>query len=166
MAAIVSLPFGARGSGDTGTCWLNKIRARSAPGQQEVPMSAAVASRPGGLRFFVRLSLAMFSFLPCVASARPLHVRESRPVANAFIQGRHAEYVIRFDGPVDHSASRMRIIQSGQVIQMLTPRADSAVDVLFADGIAPPPGRYLLHWEVSSIDGETTSGDIPFNVRP
>jgi methionine-rich copper-binding protein CopC len=125
-----------------------------------------LASRPGGLGFFVRLFFAMLFFLPCFASANPLHVRESRPVANAIIQGRHAEYVIRFDGPVDHTASRMRIMQSGQVIQMLTPRADSAVDVLFADGAAPPPGTYVLHWEASSIDGETTTGDIPFNVQP
>jgi methionine-rich copper-binding protein CopC len=144
---------------------MNKIQARLSSRQQEVPMPE-LALRSGGWKFFLRLSLAMLFFPPCFANARPLHMRESRPDADAIIQGRHAEYVIRFDGPVDHTASRMRIMQSDQVIQILTPRVDSAVDVLFADGIAPPPGRYLLRWEAYSIDGETTTGDIPFNVQP
>jgi methionine-rich copper-binding protein CopC len=91
---------------------------------------------------------------------------ESRPAAETIIQGRHAEYVIRFNGPVDHAASRMQITQSGRVVQTLTPLLDSAVDVLFASGQAPPPGSYLLHWEARSMDGDVTKGDIPFRVAP
>jgi methionine-rich copper-binding protein CopC len=93
-----------------------------------------------------------------------MHIRDSTPAPEAIIQGRHAEYVIRFDGPVDHLMSLMQIIQNGRLVQSLTPRIDSAVDVLFASGEAPAPGKYLLHWEVRSVDGEMTSGDIPFSV--
>jgi hypothetical protein len=82
------------------------------------------------------------------------------------VHGRHAEYVIRFDGPVNHAASHMRITQSGRVIQSLTPLIDSAVDVLFASAETPPPGRYMLHWEAKSADGDLSSGDIPFDVAP
>jgi methionine-rich copper-binding protein CopC len=98
--------------------------------------------------------------------ARPLHVRQSTPAAEAIISGRHAEYVIRFDGPVDHAASRMQITMDGRVIQSLTPRLDSAVDVLFASGMAPAQGKYMLHWEARSPDGDVSSGDIPFSVAP
>jgi methionine-rich copper-binding protein CopC len=111
-------------------------------------------------------SFVVLALWPCVASARPMHVRDSQPAANAIIQGRHAEYVIRFDGPVDHAASRLQITQSGRVIQALVPRLDSAVDVLFADGVAPPAGNYLLHWETRSMDGDVSNGDIPFSVAP
>src|SRR5947209_786197 len=80
---------------------------------------------------------------PRMAAARPLHVRESSPAATTIIRGRHTEYVIHFDGPVDHYASRMEIVQSGRVVRTLTPLKDSAPDVLFASDETPPPGRYV-----------------------
>jgi methionine-rich copper-binding protein CopC len=100
-----------------------------------------------------------------VAAAATLHMLGSTPAANAIIHGRHAEYVIRFDGPVDHIASHMEIMRSGRVIQSLTPLADSAVDVLFASGESPPSGRYVLRWQARSIvDGTITEGSLPFFV--
>jgi len=48
----------------------------------------------------------------------------------------------------------------------LTVLGDSAVDVLFASGAAPPPGNYTLHWKATSAQGEVTEGSIPFTVAP
>jgi methionine-rich copper-binding protein CopC len=102
-----------------------------------------------------------------VADARALHVRESTPAAEAIITGRHAEYVIRFDGLVDHRASRLEITQSGRVVQKLVPLDDSAPDVLFASGEAPRPGKYVLRWRaISAADGVASNGDIRFSVAP
>jgi len=112
------------------------------------------------------LPIAVLASWPLAAIARPAQVRESSPAADAIIHSHHAEYVIRFDGPVDHLASRMEITQAGRLVESLKPREDSAVDVLFASGRAPPPGHYLLHWEAKSADGDTSSGDIPFDVAP
>lgn len=98
------------------------------------------------------------------AIARQLHVRESQPGAEAIVRGRHVEYVIYFDGPVDHAASRLRITQADRLVQVLNPLLDSATDVLFASGEAPPAGRYFLHWEARSMDGDASAGDIPFSV--
>ncbi len=112
------------------------------------------------------LLLAGLVLWPHVAAARSLHVRDSVPASEAIIHGRHAEYVIRFDGPVDHVASRMEIVQSGRVVQSLVPRVDSAVDVLFASGEVPAAGRYVLHWRAVSADGEVSNGDIAFSVAP
>jgi methionine-rich copper-binding protein CopC len=112
------------------------------------------------------IALVALAFCPRIATARSLQVRESLPAAEAIIHGHHAEYVIRFDGPVNHVASRMEITQDNHIIQTLTPLADSAVDVLFADSAVPPPGRYMLHWEAVSSDGTLSKGDIPFNAEP
>lgn len=102
-----------------------------------------------------------------MAVAGSLHMRDSMPAANAIIHGRHAEYIIRFDGPVDHIASHMEVMQSDRIVQSLTPLGDSAVDVLFASGEAPPPGRYLLRWQARSVvDGTVSAGSIPFSVTP
>ena len=104
---------------------------------------------------------------PAVADARALLVRESTPAAEAIITGLHAEYVIRFDGLVDHRASRMQIMQSGRVVQTLVPLGDSAPDVLFASGEAPRPGKYVLRWKaISAADGIASNGDIQFSVAP
>src|SRR5262249_51669403 len=98
--------------------------------------------------------------------AGALQMRDSIPVAGAIIHGRHAEYVIRFDGPVDHRTSRIEIVQSDTVVQSLTPRLNSAVDVLFASGETPPRGHYLVHWQARSVDGTVAEGTIPFTVEP
>ena len=83
----------------------------------------------------------------------------------AVLTGRHAEYVIRFDGIVDHESSRIYIMQSGHVLQSLSPRGDSAPEVLFAGAEMPPPGDYQLQWQARS-PGDTviSSGVIPFSV--
>jgi hypothetical protein len=89
--------------------------------------------------FGIRLSLMTLALWPSLVTARSLHMRDSRPSAEAVIQGRHAEYVIYFDGPVDHAASRLQNTQSGRLVQELHPRLNSAVDALFASGEARGP---------------------------
>jgi methionine-rich copper-binding protein CopC len=112
------------------------------------------------------LGLPAAMLAPSVALSRPAQLHDSYPGAEAIIRGRNADYVIRFDGPVDHLASRMQITQSGRVVRVLRPLADSAVDVLFASGVVPPPGHYALQWEAVSGTGEVSRGEIPFTVIP
>jgi methionine-rich copper-binding protein CopC len=108
---------------------------------------------------------AIMLLWPGLALADTLHVRESTPAAGSVIRGDHAEYAIRFDGIVDHVASRLYITQAGRVVQSLTLLGDSAPEVLFAAGPSLPPGEYQLHWEARSpLDAVITAGDIPFSV--
>jgi hypothetical protein len=79
------------------------------------------------------------------------------------MHGRNMQYIVRFDGPVDHRRSLLEIVRDGHVIQVLHPLLDSAVDVLFASAPAPEPG--VLHWAVKSMqDGDDSEGLIPFSV--
>ncbi len=83
------------------------------------------------------------------------------------MHGGHAQYVVRFDGPVDHAQARLEILRDGQVVQRLNPLLDSAADVLFASAPTPGPGHYVLHWIVKSVPGDDISdGSIPFSVEP
>jgi methionine-rich copper-binding protein CopC len=100
-----------------------------------------------------------------VAKADSLHVRYSVPAAESTIRGRNAQYLICFDGLVDHASSRLEITQSGRVVQSFPAVLDSEPDVLSASGEAPAPGQYLLHWQATSIaDGTVSSGDVRFSV--
>ena len=95
------------------------------------------------MRFVV--PILAFVLVPLAVGATPRQVRSSTPAADAILQGRHAEYIVRFDGPVDHRSCRLLIIQSGKVIESLPLRLNSAPDTLFAQGETPPPGKYTLH---------------------
>jgi methionine-rich copper-binding protein CopC len=100
-----------------------------------------------------------------VAIARPMHVLNSTPSAEAIMSGNNAQYVVRFDGPVDHRNARLDILRDGQMVERLHPLLDSAPDVLFAQAPELQPGRYTLHWSVISMpDQETSDGMIAFSV--
>ena len=100
-----------------------------------------------------------------LAEARPLHVRDSFPVAEAILDGRNAQYIVRFDGWVDHEASQMAVTENGKIVEPLVPTRDSEPDVLAASASALPPGRYQLHWRVKSVpDGDFSDGLISFTV--
>jgi hypothetical protein len=79
------------------------------------------------------------------ASARPIHVLASTPAAETIMRGEHAEYVVRFDGPVDHAQSRIEILRDGHLVESLHPLLDSAPDILFASSRLPASGHYTLH---------------------
>ena len=100
-----------------------------------------------------------------VATARLMHVLSSTPAAEAIMHGRNMQYVVRFDGPVDHVRSRLEIVRDGRLIEVLHPLLDSAPDVLFASSPAPEVCHYLLNWSVRSMrDGDSSEGMIPFSV--
>jgi methionine-rich copper-binding protein CopC len=99
------------------------------------------------------------------ADAHPLHVRDSTPAAGTTADGRNAQYVVRFDGWIDHAASLMDITENGKVVEPLVPTGESEPDVLAATAPELAPGRYQLHWHAKSIpDGDFSDGYIPFTV--
>ena len=99
------------------------------------------------------------------ANARPLHVRNSYPKADAVFDGGNAQYIVRFDGLVDHGGSKIDITEGGKIVESLVPTGDSEPDVLAVSAPTLPPGRYQLHWQVKSVpDGDFSDGFISFTV--
>jgi hypothetical protein len=77
------------------------------------------------------------------------------------LDGRNAQYVIRFDGWVDHGASQMDVAKNGKIVEPLVPPAIASL--MFWPRL--PPGRYQLHWHAKSVpDGDVSDGSIPFTV--
>ena len=100
-----------------------------------------------------------------LAEARPLHISQSYPAAETMVAGSNAQYIVRFDGWVDHAASRLNISREGKLIESLVPTGDSEPDVLAATAPLLAPGSYTLHWHVKSVpDGDFSDGTIRFNV--
>jgi methionine-rich copper-binding protein CopC len=109
---------------------------------------------------------AVVAAMPERARADECRVMESHPAASAVIQGRSSEFFVRFDRPVDHIRSTLEITHDGKLVERLTPRLESAPEVLFARAPTLPEGSYKLHWAVRTIAGtEVVQGDVPFSVK-
>lgn len=99
------------------------------------------------------------------AEARTLHVRSSVPAGETIIDGRNMQYVIQFDGQLDHRTSRMEVISNGKVVEALVSLRGSEPSTLVAAAPALTPGRYQLHWRATSVpDGDVSEGSIAFTV--
>jgi len=118
-----------------------------------------------------RLAIAFLMMAPMASAARAqqpsddVHVVESTPAAHARIGLKSSAFFVRFDRPVDHIKSTLVIKQGDKVIERLHPRLESAPEVLFAAAPPLPPGNYVLHWAVITVQGtKAKEGDIPFQV--
>ena len=100
------------------------------------------------------------------AGAQDVSVVDSAPKAKAVIGEPSSAFFVRFDRPIDHIHSRLSIWCDGQLVEHLQPRLQSSPDVLFARAPTLPPGEYMLHWTVRTMqDVKVTQGDIPFTVK-
>lgn len=120
-------------------------------------------------RRFIIVGLAVLGIqaIASDASAQDARMMESAPKAKAVIEGRSSEFFVRFDRPVDHIRSQLSITRDGTLVERLTPRLESAPEVLFARAPTLPPGDYSLHWAVKTMTGtNVVEGDIPFTVKP
>lgn len=118
-----------------------------------------------------RYAIAALMMAPVASAARAqqtqdeVRVVESTPAAHARIGPKSSAFFVRFDRPVDHIKSTLVIKQGDKVIERLHPRLESAPEVLFAAAPTLPPGSYMLHWAVITLQGiKAISGDIPFQV--
>src|SRR4030081_341259 len=78
------------------------------------------------------------------AWAQEVRVMQSTPAASAVIAARSSEFFVRFARPVDHIHSTLAIMRDGTLVERLTPRLESAPDVLFEWAAPLPPGSYML----------------------
>ncbi len=119
-------------------------------------------------RRFAIVALSCLGMLCALAPARAqeVHVMQSTPAASAVIGGRSSEFFVRFDRPVDHVHSTLAITRDGKLVEQLTPRLESAPEVLFARAPTLPAGDYRLHWAVRTMTKvDLIQGDIPFTVK-
>lgn len=107
--------------------------------------------------------LATFS---TAAWAQDVSVLDSAPKAKAVIGEPSSSFFVRFDRPIDHVHSGLSIWRDGQLVEHLQPRLEATPDVLFARAPTLPPGEYMLHWTVRTMqDVKVTEGNIPFTVK-
>ncbi len=117
------------------------------------------------LRPAAMLALGLLAAAP--SRAEPMRVLEVSPAARTVMDGNRQEFVVRFDAPVDHGASRLVILRrDGELVRTLAPRLGASPDTLYAIAGGLAPGAYRLRWEARSRrDGTLTEGTLDFQVR-
>jgi methionine-rich copper-binding protein CopC len=116
---------------------------------------------------FRRFVLVAAMVMACGPSeAHPLHVLSSVPAAGSIIDGRNTQYVLQFDGQLDHRTSSMEVISNGKVVEALASLRGSEPSTLVASGPTLPPGRYQLHWRAKSVpDEDVSEGFVSFIIE-
>jgi hypothetical protein len=112
-----------------------------------------------------RLLLLLLA-LAAPARAEMLHMMEASPAPRSVMQGPAQEFFVRFDGPVDHHASRLMIQRGEVVIRTLRPRLGASPNTLYAVAGSLPPGDYVLRWVAAPRAGGVPSmGGLDFTIR-
>jgi methionine-rich copper-binding protein CopC len=91
-------------------------------------------------------------------------VTNAVPAAGGAIEGPNVVVRIQFNSRIDVARSRLTIDLPTGKTQVLMLRPESGPDNLVADAISLSAGAYKLHWQVLSVDGHISRGDVPFRV--
>ena len=127
-------------------------------------MSDALRLSPNRvMSLIMTLTVALASLSWSACWARAMSVVESFPMVDQIMDGRATSFSVRFDGPIDHAASRLTLV-TPHGSRSLRARLDSEPNTLFTAVGALPPGSYELQWEARAMDGEVSKGTIPFKV--
>ena len=79
-------------------------------------------------QFSLGARVLIVTFVTCgLAQARQLNVRDSFPAAESILDGRNAQYIIRFDGGVDHGGSQMDVTENGKIVERIVPPATASL---------------------------------------
>lgn len=115
------------------------------------------------------LSIGFFLLSMVWAHAASAHaiILESIPAVNAVTKRDDLPITLRFNSRIDPLRSKLILVKPDQSNQTLNIQSKKDVlDVIASHATNLSPGDYRIRWQVLSIDGHITRGDIPFTVQP
>jgi methionine-rich copper-binding protein CopC len=112
-------------------------------------------------------TFVVISLLAAAPHAAPAHaiIISSSPAAGATVAGDAVAIRLHFNSRIDRARSKLTLFAPDGAAQELTPSAGSPADELDGQVKVLSTGAWRLRWQVLSIDGHITRGDIPFTVR-
>ena len=93
-------------------------------------------------------------------------ITNAEPAPDASVPPGHLPIRLQFNSRIDVPRSRVVLEMSDGATRPLPVRAGATPDAMIAEADGLTPGRYRLHWQVLSVDGHITRGDVPFTVAP
>ncbi|MBV8536168.1 MAG: copper resistance protein CopC [Alphaproteobacteria bacterium] len=121
-----------------------------------------------GLMRFRYLCLAFVAAVAACPGAAWAHavIIKSEPDAGGRVRGPSIQFRLQYNSRIDLKRSRLVLALPDGSRRPLPIQPDDSLDTLAAKAAGLSPGAYRLHWQVLSVDGHITRGDIPFDVTP
>lgn len=114
-------------------------------------------------RPFLLLLSAFGALTPAAAMAHAIVIKSDPPV-DATVAGASLPIALRFNSRIDQARSRVTLYGPDGKSATLPLAPATSPDLLTGTASGLVPGDYRLHWQVLSVDGHITRGDIPFKV--
>lgn len=111
----------------------------------------------------ILFALAAPLTLPSTVFAHAIIVG-STPAANAQVAEGSLDITLRYNSLIDIAHSRISLVDPAGKVTALAARGDAPPGVLAAHGSTDSTGRWIIRWQVLSVDGHITRGEIPFQV--
>ncbi|MFI5315188.1 MAG: copper resistance protein CopC [Myxococcota bacterium] len=89
----------------------------------------------------------------------------SQPKEAAEVAGPDVDVSLEFNSRIDASRSSLQLARDGGQSQPLPLAEAAAPNVLTAKASGLAPGDYRLRWQVLSVDGHVSRGNMNFKVR-
>ena len=101
--------------------------------------------------------------LPATRAEAHAIIVSSKPAANSEVPAGPLDILLQFNSLIDVALSRVDLVDpAGKITPVtLTSLGKGAVS---AQATADAPGKWRLRWQVLSVDGHITRGEIPFSV--
>lgn len=115
-----------------------------------------------GLRALLPAALLLL-LLHHAASAHAI-ILSSEPPAGGVVKGPDVSVNLHFNSRVDRQRSKLLVISTDGKETLVPLGDDSTDDTLTGQAQGIAPGDYRLRWQVLSVDGHITRGDIVFSV--
>jgi len=115
----------------------------------------------------LRLAAAVLCAIALAAPEARAHaiLVASQPQQNAELAGPEVDFRLEFNSRIDASRSSLQLAKDGAAPEALALDHTAEPNLLVAKVPELAPGAYRLRWQVLSIDGHVSRGDLNFRVR-
>lgn len=116
-----------------------------------------------GRRWRALLLAALLVLLHHTADAHAI-ILSSVPPAGGIVKGSDLAVELHFNSRIDRQRSKLLVISADGKETPVPLDDKSTDDTLVGQAQGVGPGEYRLRWQVLSVDGHITRGDIDFTV--
>ena len=117
-----------------------------------------------GRRWRALLSAALVLLLLHHAASAHAIILSSKPPAGGVVTGPDVSIRLHFNSRIDRQRSKLLLILADGTQTQVPVDDDSTDDTLIGQARGMALGQYRLRWQVLSIDGHITRGDIFFSI--
>lgn len=116
------------------------------------------------LATLLRTVAAALALMPCIAMAHAIIVA-AQPAMNSTVAPGEISIRLDFNSRVDSKRSGLRLQGPDGSVAAVALLPDAPEGVLAGRARVTANGRWKLHWQVLSLDGHITRGEVSFSVR-